>query len=109
LTSPGPRTDAMVRAVARELAPIVADLVRREAADQIADLVAERLVTLLARRESGAHLLTTQQVADRLGRSAGWVRDHADELGGEKRGTGSKPRWGFSAVRVAAYVEGTSR
>ncbi len=49
-------------------------------------------------------LLTAADVAKRFGLSAEWVRDHADDLGALRLGTGKRPRLRFDLDRVATAL-----
>ena len=44
-------------------------------------------------------------LADRLAMSAQWVRDHAAELGGKRRGRGPKARWRFEWPKARELAE----
>lgn len=71
-------------------------------AQRTAELVVERLAAASVRPVGrvDAHV-----VAAALGMSVEWVRDHADELGAERRGDGPRPRLRFDlevAVERAA-------
>lgn len=49
--------------------------------------------------------LTVKQAAERLGTSAKWVYEHAEELGASRRGNGPKARLRFDPAELDAYVE----
>lgn len=61
---------------------------------ELADLVAERLCGDRLRRERDG-LVDARGVADAIGMSAAWVREHAAELGGRRMGDGPRGRWRF--------------
>lgn len=65
----------------------------------LADLIAERL-----RPEPEPVLLTAQQVAERFGLSAEWVRDNASDLGVIRIGDGPRPRLRFEAEVVLSAL-----
>ena len=72
----------------------------------LADLVAERVVERLrgvTGEVAGSRVLTSRQVAERLGRSTAWVREHRGELG-QVPGVGERPRLLFDAAAVEAWV-----
>jgi hypothetical protein len=70
------------------------------------EAIAARVAELLS---AGApKLLTATEVAERLGRSRGWVYRHRRELGGGALGGGERPRVGFDAAKVANYVASCS-
>lgn len=48
-------------------------------------------------------------LADRLAMSAQWVRDHAAELGGKRRGRGPKARWRFEWPKARDLADGLQR
>lgn len=65
--------------------------------EALADAVALRLQKPAT---SSATLLTSQELAATLGRSASWIRDHADELGAIRIGDGPRPRLLFDLSEV---------
>jgi hypothetical protein len=73
--------------------------------DELVDRI-ERLdeAASLSRRQ----LLTTAEVADMLAVEASWVREHAEELGAIRLGSGERPRLRFDREKVAAYVAACS-
>lgn len=68
--------------------------------DAVANRVLERLDERGISRVGGA-LLTTTQVAERLGVSQAWVYAHASELGVIRLGSGDRPRLRFDPETVA--------
>jgi hypothetical protein len=56
---------------------------------------------------------TASDIAQRLGLSADWVREHADALGGVRVGTGARPRHRFNIAvadeRIAAMRSGAQQ
>lgn len=74
---------------------------------QLADLIAERLAERLTPTPEPV-LLTAQQVAERFGVSAEWVRDHAAELGVIRLGQGTRPRLRFELSTVTAAMRSRS-
>jgi hypothetical protein len=84
--------------------------------EQLAVLIADRLVArlefdydLLADKlaerwrppeENPSELVSAKEVAQRIGRSARWVRDHKAELGAIPDGDGPRPRWLFDLAHV---------
>lgn len=78
-------------------------------ADLVAQRVAERLFTagdhgpVLSFRSHGPRVLTAREVAERLGRSVDWVREHRGELG-LVPGPGARPRLLFNAEAVEAWA-----
>lgn len=71
--------------------------------ERLADLVAERLAVALQPNPEPL-LLTAQQVADRFGLSAEWVRNNAADLGVLRLGDGPRPRLRFEAEVVLAAL-----
>lgn len=65
----------------------------------LVEAIAQRVVELLSERPAPG-LLSPGQLAVRLGRSAEWVRDHADELGAMRVGEGPRPRLWFDLDEV---------
>lgn len=53
-------------------------------------------------------LLTAREVGDRYGLTATWVREHADELGVLRPGSGPKPRLKFDAATIAQRLSSCS-
>jgi hypothetical protein len=49
-------------------------------------------------------LLDAAQVAQQLGVSREWVYSHAEELGGQRIGSGSRPRLRFDPTRIGQTV-----
>lgn len=76
--------DATVRAIAAEVA---------------------RLLRAPAAQEPPPEMVDAHEIGRMYGRTAAWVRAHAEELGGIQLGTGPRPRWGFDPQRVAELVE----
>lgn len=75
---------------------------------ELVEAVARRVVELLREEgyvspRGGPALLTTRQVAEKLGHSTDWVRQHRHELG-VRPGTGTRPRLLFDALAVTRYV-----
>lgn len=70
----------------------------------------EAVATRVAELLGGAtpKLLDAGEVAERLGKSRDWCYRHAEELGAVRLGDGERPRVGFPADRVAAYVNACS-
>lgn len=78
--------------------------------ERLADAVAERLHGRLAGsvERTLPALLTAGQLAEQFGVSAQWVREHADELGARRLGSGAKPRLRFDATEVARRLASRS-
>jgi hypothetical protein len=79
--------------------------------DHLADRIAERLAVRLgglmpARAEA---LVDAAEIARMHGKTRSWVYQHAGELGAIRRGTGPRPRLGFSPARVAALLAAGQR
>lgn len=92
----------------------LADLVADRVADRVAEETAQRVADLLADADAeaargGPSLIDAQEAADLLGVSPRWVRQHADELGGMRLGSGARPRWRFDAALVQERVEEEAR
>jgi len=62
--------------------------------------IARQVVALLRDEPQAPRLLTAEQVADRFGIGAAWVREHAVELGVLRLGDGPRPRLRFNADTV---------
>lgn len=76
---------------------------------ELADLVAERLAAAPAAPPRD-QLVSAAVVADAIGMTAPWVREHAAELGGRRMGDGPRPRWRFELQRaVDAFAASTAR
>lgn len=65
-----------------------------------AELTLESLAPILATRPTQTDLVDTTTAAQRLGVSADYLRDHADELGAVRLGNGPKPRLRFDVGRI---------
>src|ERR1700731_2784567 len=82
--------------------------------EALAEMTAERLATkLLATAGSPAPpsertMLDPKALAKRLGVSAGYVYEHAVELGGVKIGTGPKARWRFDPGRASEAIRAST-
>jgi hypothetical protein len=78
-------------------------------ASALAPLVAERLHELLGREvpTGSARPLTAREVADRLGRSYDFVREHRHELG-VLAAEGARPRLLFDPQQVEAWATSCS-
>lgn len=63
--------------------------------------IAQQVAALLRAEPQAPRLLTAEQVADRFGVGAAWVREHAVELGALRLGDGPRPRLRFNADTVA--------
>jgi hypothetical protein len=77
--------------------------------DQVADLRRQLTIPdeeidaeVAAREERGDEeaYIGTAEAARRLGRSAEFVRDHAEELGGWRVGSGPKAPWNFDPANL---------
>jgi len=66
----------------------------------LVEAVVEGVVRALALRSSSGGLLTTSEVARNFGVSDAWVRQHAEELGVRRLGSGTKPRLRFDSAVV---------
>jgi hypothetical protein len=90
---------------------VVEEVVVRLAPDQLvelADLVAERLRAAVM-TPAVLRLVDAQVVAEAIGMTAAWVREHGVELGGQRLGDGPRPRWRFDLEKaVAAWVARSS-
>lgn len=73
-------------------------------AARLVEPVAQRVAELLREDGGGPRVLSAAEVAERLGRSRDWVYAHRSELGAVALGGGPRPRLGFPAERVAAYL-----
>jgi hypothetical protein len=75
--------------------------------EQLADLVAERVLARLADVDTSSRsssLIDAHEAGRRLGRSATWVRRHADQLGAVRLGDGPRPRLAFDPEQIAEHV-----
>jgi hypothetical protein len=78
---------------------VSAEFTPRELA--LVELTATRVVEMLgADVRAGSRRATAAEVARELGMSAQWVREHGDELGGQRLGSGPRPRWRFDLEAV---------
>ena len=74
-----------------------------EDVDAIAEAVASRVLDLLADRQPPASgLVDAATLAHELGVTRSFVYQHADELGGIRLGSGSKPRLRFNVAQAKA-------
>ncbi len=79
-----------------------------DALDQLADLLAERLVVRLKGLTPPAPaepLVDAAEIARLHGKTRTWVYEHAGELGAVRLGSGPRPRLAFSPARVAEQLE----
>lgn len=77
----------------------------RLAPDQLsalADMVAERLAAGATPTVDAQRLVSAQVVAEAIGMTAAWVREHGAELGGQRMGNGPRPRWRFDMEKALA-------
>ncbi len=82
-TSCGERVaDPLLLLIARQQHEILRRLDRLEHGGEEAD-------------NGSGRLLSPRELADRLGMSAQWIREHAEDLGGIRLGAGPKPRYHF--------------
>jgi hypothetical protein len=72
---------------------VVGDIALDLTADQVTDLREQLGVDQVP---VGGNLLTAAQMAERIGFSVDYVREHAAELGGRKMGSGPKSQWRFN-------------
>jgi hypothetical protein len=79
---------------------------RRELVEEIAELVAERVVGELGGRQvaTRAELIDAHDVARILGCKRTWVYEHKSELPLVRLGGGSRPRLRFDRARVEAMA-----
>jgi predicted DNA-binding transcriptional regulator AlpA len=77
---------------------------RRERAEEIAELVAERVAAMLGIRQGHAELIDAHQVARILGCRRSWVYEHKGELPLVRLGGGSRPRLRFERAKVEAIA-----
>jgi predicted DNA-binding transcriptional regulator AlpA len=78
-------------------------------AEAVVDVLAERGLVIYAGPGSSARVLNVQEVARLLGRSTGWVYEHAIELGAIRMGTGPKARIGFDAAAIEQWKRARQR
>ena len=74
-------------------------------AARVVELLEPRVAALIHTHLNGPSnrnrgLINPAELAEQLGRSTDWVRDHADELGVIRLGTGDKPRLLFDRTVV---------
>ena len=62
--------------------------------------IARQVAALLRDEPQAPRLMTAEQVAERFGVTAAWVRAHAVELGALRLGDGPRPRLRFNADTV---------
>jgi predicted DNA-binding transcriptional regulator AlpA len=77
----------------------------RAVAEALADVLAERGLTLQMSSDGPARVLDTNQVAALLGRDRQWVYAHAGELGAFRYGDGPKARLGFDLATVERWKQ----
>src|SRR4051794_31233706 len=77
--------------------------------EQLADLVADRVLARLQTPAPAASWLTAAQVAQRLGMRRDAIYARADELGARRVGTGRKARLRFDAARVDEALNAPDR
>ncbi|HEX5375968.1 MAG TPA: hypothetical protein VFW48_07400 [Solirubrobacterales bacterium] len=71
----------------------------RESVEAIAEQVAERL-----REERPSRWCGTKEAAALLGYSVDWVRQHREELGGERFGNGTRAQIRFDVRKLEAFA-----
>lgn len=78
--------------------------------EELAARIVERLGTAAPAAVETPRLVDAASLAERLGVSPAWVRDHAEELGVQRLGTGPRPRLRFDLDQaVKAYASSTAR
>jgi hypothetical protein len=73
--------------------------------DQVAELRRQLAIAGDAIDPAGTALIDTRETARRLGVSADYVREHADELGAVRLGGGPKPRLRFDPTTIAEQLK----
>jgi hypothetical protein len=68
--------------------------------EALGDYIVERILEATGERSCRDRLLTSAEVAGRLGRSPRWVRAHAAELGVVRPKDGPRPRLYFRAKAI---------
>jgi len=76
----------------------------RELVEEIAELVAERVVVELGARQDHSELIDAREVARILGCRRSWVYEHKAELPLVRLGSGRRPRLRFDRARVEAMA-----
>lgn len=71
--------------------------------------IARQVAALLRDEPQAPRLLTAEQVAERFGLTAAWIREHATELGALRLGDGPRPRLRFAADTVADALNACCR
>ena len=73
--------------------------------EQLADLVAARVLARLETNTGDDSLLSAAEIARRYGVTRSWCYEHADELGAIRIGNGSRPRLRFNPQTVERRLE----
>ena len=81
----------------------------RESVDALGEAIADRLAEVWGLRRVTEDVVDASTLAARLGVSAQWVRDHADELGGWRLGSGPKAPYRFHASGAERALRGATR
>jgi hypothetical protein len=66
-----------------------------ELSDASVERIAQRLLEIVSPVQSTAELVDARAVAQQIGMSPAWVREHGLELGGVRIGGSPKARWRF--------------
>ncbi|HEV7492534.1 hypothetical protein [Baekduia sp.] len=93
----------MTPAELRDVFTAVVEEQLRASEERIARRVAE-LVSHTDTSTSSSALIDAHEAGRLLGRSAVWVRRHADQLGAVRLSDGARPRLGFDPQRIADVV-----
>lgn len=72
---------------------------------ELADLVVERLRSDAVAAPDRTGFVAAKVVADTIGMSADWVREHAEDLGGRRMGNGPKSRWRFDLAEAVSRFD----
>ena len=64
------------------------------------DLLAEKIAAQLERPAQANQLVSAEEIAQQLGRTARWVRERKAELGAVPMSDGPRPRLGFDPAYV---------
>ena len=74
--------------------------------DALAGALADRLAVAWTEQTGGAEVVDAARLGERLGVSAQWVREHAEDLGGWRLGDGPKAPYRFDADKAEGILRG---
>jgi hypothetical protein len=95
--------EQFAKLVAQELRVVIAQEVRSQLRELLAEEFRVAEAAVAGRREPGA-LVDVHEIARITGMSERWAYDHAREIGGVKAGGTKRARWRFDPERALALL-----